>query len=1131
MASTPAEIALEILRGAAAVDAAGLVSAQTHARHVLFEVAEDVSNFPRFAADLDDRATCLAYTILHAGCTLAEADQRAQSIDPLTQAATILQHSHEANPDRHEASDYHLVVAAMAFYAAGHYSRAFVLVRSVEPRTPAAGLVAAFLRKDFNLLLSRINEILLGRGFSDGDVARLLGNIDVEFNAAVAIDRSLTAFTASGLACCLEFIFSGRRELLGQAKEILTDAMALARDAEDPAWWWLARLLCLMLDDLGSSSPWVVLPPICPTKSAEQLHRYLQLLPFLKPAICELWISQRAALPTVLNPQTAGAAVSLRTSGGKTRVAEIAMISALLESPGCKVMYLAPFRSLAFEVEQSFQRVFAPLGYSVSHLYGGSRSSRLDTSLAEEANVIIATPEKLRALLRASPELVAQLKLVVVDEGHLLGLEQRYVRNELFLDHIKMLCRRSGARMLLLSAVLPNIAEISRWITGDAANVGVSDWKPSAERLGLLQWNGKRVRLAWKGPQESFNPSFVIASKPTHGRRRTLFPANKKEAIAATAVRMSTTGPVLIFAGLAVSVPGYAEAAMYALGPEPARHPWPDHEWKIFMTVCEEYYDDSAIEVQAARLGIICHSARLPAEVRLAIERLMAAKAPLIVIATSTLAQGVNLGVSSVIVAAVFINRRFISTRDFWNICGRAGRAFVDTEGKVLYAIDETESPYKVRLSEQRAAAYFDATRIAPVESGLLKLLALLKSSAEKADISFERLVEMAAENDFSALNPEQKDLMEYAFDLIDDELLAVHKDLAESSNDGAATLESVDALFRESLAAIQAGRPGGSMSQDELLALLRARMTASLAQVEDENALQSVIRSGLPLRAAQVVRAHAAEIAAVIGTYSASTKTIADLATVVLYFEALAVKTPYLLAADVKVESRDRLRIPWLSAVPLRTLITTDGHAIRITADFYGYSLPWLIHASGQQARAAGQEDVANELDIVAVLVEVGVPTEPASRVFLAGLRSRQSATEIAKLLGAEIAGMNLTQIRRFLVRPDVRTRLEGTISELTQKWLDILDTNERVARQDPVRSGDFELTVPGHDDTLHVRNHAGERFLCTADYSFTHPVGASEEMPFDLLQNDSRYTFRTSDLGRSTWSLQIRDPHLETR
>ena len=1063
-----------MLRSAAAVDAVGLVSAQTHARHVLFEVGEEPDNFPRFEADLDDRATCLGYTILHAGCTLAEADRRAESVEPLTQAATILQHSHAANPDRHAASDYHLLVAAMTFYAAGHYSRAFVLVRTLEPRTPVAGLAAAFLRKDFNLLLSRINEVILGPGFSDADVAALLATAGEELAEGAAIDRSLTSFTASGLACCLEYIFSGRAELLAQAREIFADTMSLARAAEDPAWWWIARLLCLMLDDLASATPWTVLPPLCPSESPEQLQRYLQLLPFLMPPICELWVSQRAALPTVLDQSVAGAAISLRTSGGKTRVAEIAMISALLQSPNCKVMYLAPFRSLAFEVEHSFQRVFGPLGYTVSHLYGGSRSSRLDTSLAGEANVIIATPEKLRALIRASPELVKELKLIVVDEGHLLGLEERYVRNELFIDHLKMLCRRSGARMLLLSAVLPNIAEVSQWITGNAANLGTSDWKPSAERLGLLRWNGKRVRLEWKGAQESYNPSFVVPSKPTHGRRKKPFPADKKEAIAATAVRLSKSGPVLIFAGLAVSVPGYAAAAMYALGPEPPTHPWPEYEWRVFQTVCEEYYDAAAIEVDAARYGIICHSARLPSEVRLAIERLIAAKSPLVVIATSTLAQGVNLGVSSVIVANAFFNRRWITSREFWNLGGRAGRAFVDTEGKVLYAIDETKSAFNVHENERRAEYYFDPNRIAPVESGLLKLLALVKSSAAQAGLSFAKLLEMAAENDFTALDAEKQELLHYCFDLVDDELLALYKDAVESQGADAA-VASIDALLRESLAAIQAARPASSMTRDELLALLNARMKAALAQLEDETAVQSVIRSGLPLRAAQVVRARSSEITAAVEKFAASGKSVTELAEVVEFFERLVIETPGVISGNPpEAQLREQLRVPWLSGVPLRELTNIDGHAIRITTDFYGYALPWVIHASGQQARTAGQEEVANQLDVIAALVELGVP-QRWQRVFLQGFARDNPRPKLPAILRASWR-MNLGQLRRFLVRPDARTRLADVVTELTQKWLDILDTDARFTQQQPVACDDFVLPMEGHTNLLHARNHAGK-------------------------------------------------------
>ncbi len=43
------------------------------------------------------------------------------------------------------------------------------------------------------------------------------------------------------------------------------------------------------------------------------------------------------------------------------------------------------------------------------------------------------TLEKTKAMLRASPELFEQVKLVVIDEGHLLGDNKRNVGNEMFL--------------------------------------------------------------------------------------------------------------------------------------------------------------------------------------------------------------------------------------------------------------------------------------------------------------------------------------------------------------------------------------------------------------------------------------------------------------------------------------------------------------------------------------------------------------------------------------------------------------------------------------------------------------------------------------------------------------------------
>lgn len=237
-------------------------------------------------------------------------------------------------------------------------------------------------------------------------------------------------------------------------------------------------------------------------------------------------------------------------------MAELAILQTLLGNSETKVLYLAPFRSLAIEIEQTLSKTFDPLGFPVSHLYGGFRLSRSDTQLAESSSITIATPEKTRAMLRASPELISQIGLIIVDEGHLIGANERYVKNELFLDHLRVLSSRNNSRILMLSAVLPNADDISNWLTTNPDNVARSNWKPSSERFGILQWQGNNVRIDWRGEYESFNPKFVQQIECNrqfdHGTgrwkgRRKAFPSDKGEAIAASAIRLCAVGPVMIF--------------------------------------------------------------------------------------------------------------------------------------------------------------------------------------------------------------------------------------------------------------------------------------------------------------------------------------------------------------------------------------------------------------------------------------------------------------------------------------------------------------------------------------------------------------------------------------------------------
>lgn len=245
-------------------------------------------------------------------------------------------------------------------------------------------------------------------------------------------------------------------------------------------YWLIIRLLKIIFSTYQESSLWSVLPPLLPARYITS--KYIRLLSGFKSPVTEMWPSQTAALPLAVG-ENSGAIINLRTSGGKTRVAEIAILKTLSTKIMSKVLYLAPFRSLAFEIEQSLNKTFGPLGITVSQLYGGSTANVTDFELINQSQIIIATPEKAKALIRCGSGLEAEVKLIVVDEGHLLGAEERYIKNEMFLTHIKEYASRNQIRILLLSAVLPNSGDLAQWITDDVELVAKSEWKPALERL------------------------------------------------------------------------------------------------------------------------------------------------------------------------------------------------------------------------------------------------------------------------------------------------------------------------------------------------------------------------------------------------------------------------------------------------------------------------------------------------------------------------------------------------------------------------------------------------------------------------------------------------------------------------
>lgn len=1083
--------------------------AQSKAKQVLREVNEIPEHFPNFELGLDDRVTFLAYGRLAAGCSLIEMGESAEGYEELHAAADILESAHKTEAENESGSALHCLIGAMTFYACGQYSRAFVLLRKLEGLTPASAIITAFLKKDRAQLISKLNAVLLALP-PDFDEQN-------EFN-----DWALSICVARAISLIAEHNICGQQELLESADTILHDAMLISEGGSNASFWWQCRLLRLMLKNYADESLWSVLPPYFGVDGAVHVENYIKLLALQNPPITELWKSQISAFHLALNSHNRGGIINLRTSAGKTRVAELAILQTLKADPQAKVLYLAPFRSLAFELERTFSKTLSPLGYHVSHLYGGSRFSGVDRELVNESHITIATPEKAKAMLRAEPELFASVKLFVIDEGHLLGENERNVRNELFLEHLRLLSNLYGARILLLSAVLPNAEDLAAWVGGDVGALIKSDWKPSAERFGTLRWKASGVSIEWLGTERCFNPHFVeFKQVPKSATKTRAFPASKTEAVAATAVRLAELGPVLIFTGQARWVASMAKAVLLALGQDAPAHPWPAMEWKLFEAVCKEELGDDAYELDAARLGVICHSNSLPPQVRISVEKLIAKYPPRIIVATTTLGQGVNIGISSVIIATPSIGQQQISKRDFWNICGRAGRAFVDGEGKILFAIDMTKKSWQIKRSEEAANYYFDRTHLDQVESGLLQMVSKLLQVAAHVSISFEVLLELVANNSFDLLR-EYKPNVEAVLDWIDDQLLALH--LAYTDDNPNLSTDWVDEAFRDSLAAIQERHSKQTDEDKHLIGFLKARVEGVLHKTPPI-ARRAIIASGLPLSVGLAAFNQLGVFREMVDRYLNSAFDEISLNAFVFEFELWARENAANIVEPMpSKELLAAIRPHWLRGDSLRTIVeTSDAEATSICSELYGYKLPWLFHAVAQNLDKVVEKNRIEVLSKVSLLVELGLPTEASAKVFLAGVRSRAAAVELSQYVTNPTA--SIRGIRTALLDAEIVATLSTTISASTLEWLQLLTAEHGFQKAAYPRCERFCLNVPEHVDSLHVRKYDpdGSIFLCSADGRFKLSVDSSDNLPFNKLANDPRFVFRRDG---EAWVQQSRDP-----
>lgn len=381
------------------------------------------------------------------------------------------------------------------------------------------------------------------------------------------------------------------------------------------------------------------------------------------------------------------------TGSGKTIAAEMAIFRVFNMYPTSKVVYIAPLKALVRErIEDWKIRIEEKLGRKVVELTGDVTP---DMRAIAQADLIVTTPEKWDGVSRSwqNRSYVQKVAILIIDEIHLLG-EDRGPVLEVIVSRTNFISSHTSksVRVVGLSTALANARDLADWL--GIGQVGLFNFRPSVRPVPL------EVHIQGF-PGQHYCPRMASMNKPVFQAIRTHSPAK----------------PVLIFVSSRRQTRLTALDLIAFLATEDDPKQWL-HQDEREMTDIISTARESNLKLTLA-FGIGMHHAGLHERDRKTVEELFVNCKIQVLIATSTLAWGVNFPAHLVIVKGTEYfdgkTHRYVDypITDVLQMMGRAGRPQFDDQGKAVILVHDIKKDfYKKFLYEPF-----------PVESSLLSVL------------------------------------------------------------------------------------------------------------------------------------------------------------------------------------------------------------------------------------------------------------------------------------------------------------------------------------------------------------------------------------------------------------------------
>ncbi|MCB5231110.1 MAG: DEAD/DEAH box helicase [Candidatus Cloacimonas sp.] len=439
--------------------------------------------------------------------------------------------------------------------------------------------------------------------------------------------------------------------------------------------------------------------------------------------VYELLYPQQRSFGQLLNPVNRAIVLSLPTSSGKTMIAEYRILQALnnYQKVGGWVAYVVPTKTLVNQTFIQLTRDFGGIGLKVEKASGAIELDGFEQHLVENGglkadfDILVTTYEKMNLLVRQKLGTTEErpLVLTVVDEAHNIEQEQRGLNLELLLATIKNDCKEVS--FLLMTPDIKNASAISEWLAEDRGHVISLDldwWQPNERVVGAIQVEGKGGRNrdfnvllkalhTDKGTYHIGEDIHLVAIEDAAEPISKIVGAKKKIATLTASRMLDIEKPMLVIVGRVADTFSVAEELYNASDVSFEE----DEDVNLLIKfVRNELGDDFPLaRFLQKRIGIHCSA--LPDEIRYLIEDLMCSRKLQALVATTTVAQGINFPVSKVIMGAYnYPYTGDMPVRDFWNIAGRVGRVGQDNIGWIGLAAKNEEDIKKITKYVHKAS-------------------------------------------------------------------------------------------------------------------------------------------------------------------------------------------------------------------------------------------------------------------------------------------------------------------------------------------------------------------------------------------------------------------------------------------